>query len=529
MHGAAGPVRHRMERVVFVMTTAADFFAACPELANYAPPLTSDQEVALDLVCSDREDALPRLQEWLAAVDVRDLDDGVNRLFPFLSERLSELDPKHPLLPFFRGNCRKTFYTNNLLFRRAAQKFAALQAKGIPVLILKGAALIDSHAYRVGLRPMADIDFLIPTEDVGRALEILTSLTFDRLAVESLRDFKHGHTIYDDLGFQYDLHWHVLPQCCGHAGRNAPFWQVAEATSFHGVEVLCLRPTDSLFLVCVHGIQWNPVPPIRWIPDSLALLEKGRDQIEWSRLVRQAAETETTLLVTLALRYLRTRFQAPIPEQVFTDLGHNTVSDLEAASLPLALVPWGHRVPWTQAEPVLREQVRLHAARDPTRPILVLLPWESWTPEQTRVCESIGAVPIVRANGLPAAWQSTVQGYFEQHATAWTSTLRAHYARNPRESITFAVRLVGPDHGAWRVVFRTTPPATGDIQQWSPHLEVVEIDNSPLEAIARDAIQIEGGRFTVMRPGTTALTSAEGVLAHYNQQIATAALRASRA
>ena len=57
--------------------------------------------------------------------------------------------------------------------------------------------------------------------------------------------------------------------------------------------------------------------------------------------MRQAAETETTLLVTLALRYLRTRFQAPIPEQVFTDLGHNTVSDLEAASLPLALVPWG--------------------------------------------------------------------------------------------------------------------------------------------------------------------------------------------
>ena len=190
--------------------------------------------------------------------------------------------------------------------------------------------------------------------------------------------------------------------------------------------------------------------------------------------MRQAAETETTLLVTLALRYLRTRFQAPIPEQVFTDLGHNTVSDLEAASLTLALVPWGHRVPWTQAEPVLRAQVRLHAARDPTRPILVLLPWESWTPEQTRVCESIGAVPIVRANGLPAAWQSTVQGYLKQHAAAWVSTLRAHYASNPRESVTFAVRLVGPDHGEWRVVFRTTPPATGDIQQWSPHLDVVE-------------------------------------------------------
>ena len=126
-------------------------------------------------------------------------------------------------------------------------------------------------------------------------------------------------------------------------------------------------------------------------------------------------------------------------------------------------------------------------------------------------------MPIVRANGLPAAWQSTVQGYLKQHAAAWVSTLRAHYARNPRESVTFAVRLVGPDHGEWRVVFRTTPPATGDIQQWSPHLEVISIDNAPLEAIARDAIQIEGGRFTVMRPGTTALTDAEAVLAHYNQ------------
>lgn len=501
------------------MTTASEFFSAWPEWAEHMASLTPDQDAVLDFLCGSNADGFHGLEKWLGTANTRDLDDGVNRLFPFVYEKVRELDPEHPLLPFFRGNSRKTFYANNLLFRRAATKIAELQAQRIPVLILKGAALIQSHAYRTGLRPMADIDFLIPTDAVGRALEILTPLRFDSLEVESLRDFQHGHTILDEFGFEYDLHWHILPQCCGRAERNEPFWLAAEPTSFHGVDVFCLSPTDSLFVVCVHGIQWNPVPPIRWIPDSLALLRSNSDRIEWPRLVRQAAETETTLLLFIALRYLRTRFQAPIPGSVLTALGNNDVSALEAASLPLAMVPWASRVSWTHTEPVLREQVRLHAVRYPGRPIIALFPWDSWTQEHSRVCESIGAVPIVRAKGLPATWEPIVRKYFEKNAASIIPSIRAYFAKHPLDNISFSIRLTGPDFGEWRVVVQTEPPTTGDLEQWSPRLDVKEIHNTPFDQIPRDAIQIEVGRFSVTRPGTIALTDANNRLATYNQMI----------
>jgi hypothetical protein len=71
------------------------------------------------------------------------------------------------------------------------------------VLILKGAALIHSRAYRTGMRPMADINFLIPTESLGPALEILTPLRLASSDVETLRDYQLGHTITDDLDFKW--------------------------------------------------------------------------------------------------------------------------------------------------------------------------------------------------------------------------------------------------------------------------------------------------------------------------------------
>ena len=133
------------------------------------------------------------------------------------------------------------------------------------------------------------------------------------------------------------------------------------------------------------------------------------------------------------------------------------------------------------------------------------------------MCESIGAVPIVRAKGLPATWEPTVRNYFEKNAASIISRLRAYFARHPRDSISFSIRLTGPDSGEWRVVVQTEPPTTGDLEHWSPHLDVKEIHNTPFDQIPRDAIQIEVGRFSVTRPGTIALTEAKNRLANYNK------------
>jgi len=61
------------------------------------------------------------------------------------------------------------------------------QREGIPVLALKGTALLEEGLYGYGQRPMADLDLLTPPEHLGRASKVLESLGLR----ESHRTFKH--------------------------------------------------------------------------------------------------------------------------------------------------------------------------------------------------------------------------------------------------------------------------------------------------------------------------------------------------
>lgn len=497
------------------MTTAGEFLDQQPEFAAYEPPLNDRHAALLDVICHP-DGSLEMMQAWFDSVDLKNLDDSFYRLYPFLAERLEEWDPQHQLLGFFRGNSRKTFYTNNLLFHRAAARMAEMQANGIPVLILKGAALIQSQAYRSGLRAMADIDFLIPTHDLGKAFEILTPLRLPPTDIATLRDFQHGHTFQDELGFEYDLHWHVLPHCRDRPAANAAFWAGSEQLEFHGINVRCLNATDSLLQVCVHGMQWNPFPPVRWIPDSLALMRHCSPQIDWSRLVWLAGETGSTLLLLLALRYLHRRYSAAIPDMALAALEAAPISQLEAVCLPLEFTPWDAHVPWSQAEPVLREQLRLQAERHPTRQLLVLLPRDNWTPTQSELCRRLGGIPIVKANGLPPEWRPAVQQYINQHSDQLLPSLMAFHEQNPGAPATHVTQLNDPATGTWQVLIQSLPPGAGG----RPQLRVTDVYQSPLPAIPADALLLDAGRYALARPAPSRLGSLRSLLEQHNRRVA---------
>jgi len=497
------------------MTTAQEVLEQQPAFANYEPPLSERHAALLEVICHPDGGGQQRLQAWLDSVDLKNLDDSFYRLYPFVAERLAEWDPRHPLFGFFRGNSRKTFYTNNLLFHRAANQMAALQAQDIPVLILKGAALVESRAYRSGLRAMADIDFAIPTPELGRALDILTPLGLGPDDVATLRDFQHGHTFQDELGFEYDLHWHVLLHCRDRPEANQAFWEASEELQFHGVSVRCLCPTDSLLQVCVHGLQYNPFPPVRWIPDSLALIRQCGPQLDWSRLAWLAGQTGSTLLLLLALRYLHRRFAAAIPPAAFAALEATPISPLEAACLPLEFTPWDARVPWQQAEPVLQEQLKLQAQRHPHRQLLVLLPRDGWTPAQSERCRQLGGIPIVKANGLPAEWQPAVQRYIDQNAPQLLPALLAFHRQNPGAPATHVTQLNDPATGVWQIVIQSLPPGPNG----TPQLRVIDVYQSPVTPIPVDALLLDAGRYALARPAPSRLGALRTQLAIHNQRI----------
>ena len=60
-----------------------------------------------------------------------------------------------------RGIYRHAWVRSHRLWRDALPVFVELRARGIPVILLKGAALLHSYGNDWGARPMFDIDALV--------------------------------------------------------------------------------------------------------------------------------------------------------------------------------------------------------------------------------------------------------------------------------------------------------------------------------------------------------------------------------
>ena len=69
----------------------------------------------------------------------------------------------------------------------AQRVFAALDQAGVPFIVLKGAALIACYLADRSLRPMDDIDILVPEDRLADAIAVLTAMNLHPEGI-SLRD-----------------------------------------------------------------------------------------------------------------------------------------------------------------------------------------------------------------------------------------------------------------------------------------------------------------------------------------------------
>jgi hypothetical protein len=294
---------------------------------------TKEQELLLRASLLPGREAVDAWQGWGSSADIDLLDQGSFRLLPLLYRNLSRHEVKEPLLGRLKGVYRATWYKNQMLFHTAAGFLRSLHRAGIPVMILKGAALATMYYRDAGLRAMDDFDFLVPTEQALQAIDLLVGLgwkpvpwrqTFN----EEYLTVLHAHQFNDGTGYGFDLHWHMLSDGC-YAGADEDFWNGAIRTEIHDAPVYALNAADELLHTCVHGTRWSPVPPLRWLADAMIIVRDAQSEIDWSRLVWLAQGRRLILPVRQTLDYLRTKLDAPIPPSVLEDFQQAPVSRAE--------------------------------------------------------------------------------------------------------------------------------------------------------------------------------------------------------
>jgi GT2 family glycosyltransferase len=255
-------------------------------------------------------------------------DAEVHRLLPQVHANLRAAGVDDPDLRRLKGLHRRTWYENQVSLHRVRPGLEALVEAGVPLLFLKGVPLALHHYGDLGLRPMADIDVLVPWDDAAGALDVLEALGWSDVGglTRTLLFLRyHGSGMQHPDGGQLDVHWHLgtpllLPE--DERASNDDFWAAAVpfAVPDHGIDALTLCPTDMLLHVIAHGLWAGSGSTVRWVADAHVVIGDGTG-IDWTRLRDQATKRRIAPLVADALRYLAEQLDAPVPSDVITDLG----------------------------------------------------------------------------------------------------------------------------------------------------------------------------------------------------------------
>lgn len=279
------------------------------------------QEQLLKAAFGNEEEARKAFRAWRQEVDLDgDLGYPALRLLPLVYDNLQRLGLEDPLLGRLKGVYRRFWCENQALFFAMHPLLLRLREAGIDLLLLKGAALVLSYYRNHALRPMADFDLAVRTEDLPRAVALLKESGWtvgSELSADGQQFFHATQCLHGEL--QMDVHYHFLRECVTPAADQW-FWSDIEELDFQGMKAWQLAPTALLFHTVMHGVRWNEEPPIRWIPDALMILRQRGGEVDWERLLAFADSQRLTHRLALGLTYLAENFAVELPASVHTHL-----------------------------------------------------------------------------------------------------------------------------------------------------------------------------------------------------------------
>jgi hypothetical protein len=260
---------------------------------------------------------------------------------PLLYVHLKAAGIQLPLAPRrkLQGLYLRHRHANQVRMRVLRDVLTAYEAAGIQALVLKGAALSHLIYPEPGLRPMSDLDILVPTSDLWRAQRLLVDLGFDAPLPPSptlpARHLSIAVKQTEGLVVQVEVHHRLLSNylddaVCYVRSRLLPVKRISHKRRsdergiipypFTLVDVTAhtLGIEDTLQYLCRHLAShvnvWDFCRLI-WVADVVSLAERFASEIDWERIRRQAP----FVLNMLSLFH----FMTPLSDELLSRAGVN--------------------------------------------------------------------------------------------------------------------------------------------------------------------------------------------------------------
>lgn len=268
-------------------------------LHDYLPDAM--QRLLLTALLGSEDAASRAASDWLDGVDFDAITEADTRLMPMLSYRLNELRIDHPLCGRIRGLYRRAWYIDRTIRKDLAEALAIVAEASRTPVVLKGAAL-GVYAYaRPAFRPFADLDVLVPPEDLPAVLGKLAAT-----GIKVAEPVFHAVMVRLHNGREIDIHrspYHMAFQP-HHVRPLFSRLRPLAAGQFGPCSPVCftLGDADQLLHTMAHGLKPNPVAPIRWVVDAAMILRAAGEGFDWHHFIAEARRLELEAPAVLGLR-----------------------------------------------------------------------------------------------------------------------------------------------------------------------------------------------------------------------------------
>ena len=275
-------------------------------LARCARPHISS-EARDDLVARAR-----RISEWPRLLCLAEQHGVGPLLYHHLKPTLATLPA--PVPRQLRSIYIRHRRTNEIRLRVLREILDAYEGAGIVAVVLKGPLLIDRVYGDPGLRPMSDLDLLVPKEQAIDAQILLGELGFSVRVPgpdESLTSHHHLSPAVrhvNGVPVMVEIHWNAFHTFLRESLELHARPAHAIVFDAGGDRAYSLAPEETLWHLCRHSVDFYTPFRMIWGADVVGLVEAFLTTIDWGR-VRQRYPF---VLSTLSLLHCL----APLPEPV---------------------------------------------------------------------------------------------------------------------------------------------------------------------------------------------------------------------
>ena len=313
-------------------------------------PNTENYKKSLSLIISGHLDEVGWVSfsgsNWEALADAAQWEGVAPLVYWAFSQSGNFSSVPSAIQDVLRFSYSVTWMQNQKNFRELETVSHLFAGAKIPVVLLKGLCFALTIYPDIGLRPMGDMDVLVPQSSLNEAVQIATSLGYSEAKPEAspgLRDLLYHEVCLQKAGSLSTIleihHSLVADKAFSYSVPVDWFWEQTKPLNalppMHIENLLMLTPTAQLLYASAHAMLQHGIneTPLRWYYDLDQIICRYENNIDWKLLLLQARKFEWGSALDEALGKTISYFDTPIPNTVMAELSKHSDSHRRLISL----------------------------------------------------------------------------------------------------------------------------------------------------------------------------------------------------